>query len=77
MREQSSLLYLAESYMFNFPDDLKLLWYIKTPLKTRIPSLIIAAMATPIGLLFQVLIRIRLPNFFTVKFKHARKDSAS
>jgi hypothetical protein len=72
MREQSSLLYLAESYMFNFPDDLKLLWYIKAPLKMRISYLIIAAMAVPTGLLFQVL--IHLLNFFTVKFKTRRKD---
>lgn len=73
MREQPIILYLAESYMLNFPDDLKLLWYIKAPLKMRIPYLLIAAMAVPIGLLFQGLIRLHIPNFFAVKLKHFRR----
>jgi hypothetical protein len=74
VRTQSRILYAAESYMFNFPDDLKILWYCKLYKHPEvfIAYLIIATMATPIGLLFQALIRFNL-NFFAVKLKHLFK----
>jgi hypothetical protein len=75
MRTQSKFLYGAESFMFNFPQDIKLLLYVKVRkhLKFFIIYLILASMATPMCLFCQALIRV--PNFFTVKLKHFRKDS--
>lgn len=69
MRTQSRLLYGAESFMFNFPQDIKLLLYskVRKHLKFIIMFLILASMATPICLFFQALVRV--PNFFKVKLK--------
>jgi len=69
MRKEPKLVYNAKSFIFNFPMDCKVVLYsrkIRHP-KYLVPFLVLLGLATPICLVFQMLVHLK---FVMVSFKH-------